>query len=158
MAPFVRFGVQVARDGNRQGRIRCSIDIVVLETLDASVSQFTDKEDEEGEITAVGDVLGAVLVTWAYDRGMIHVKSGTFTNVTSLTLTIETSFVHDYDEDNEGVFWEPIGTLVFTGSDQAKNLPISGLDVLTRLRCTALTTGGSPSATFDAFATLRPAP
>jgi hypothetical protein len=89
---------------------------------------------------------------------MIHVKSGTFTNVTSLTLTIETSFVHDYDEDNEGVFWEPIGTLVFTGSDQAKNLPISGLDVLTRLRCTALTTGGSPSATFDAFATLRPAP
>ncbi len=158
MAPFVRFGAVVARNGGRQGRIRCSIDFVVLDTLDASVSQFTDVADEEGEITAVNDILGGVLVTWAYDRGMIHIRSGTLTNVTSLTLTVETSFVHTYDPTNTGVFWEPLGTLVFTASEQAQSLVISGLDVLTRVRCTALTTGGSPSATFDAFATLRPAP
>lgn len=156
MAPFVRFGAQVARDGDRQGRVRCSVDIVVLDALDASVSQFTSVEDEEGIISAVNDVLGATLVTWAYDRGLIHIKSGTWSGITEVTLTVETSFVHDYDGAHTGVFWEPLGTLTFTGSDQAKNLAISGLDVLTRVRCTALT--GSGTAPFDAFATLRPAP
>jgi len=156
MAPFVRFGAVVARDGERQGRVRCSIDFVVLESLDATLTQFTSVHDEEGTITAVDDVLGATLVTWAYDRGMIHIRSGTWVGITSLTLTVETSFVHDYDEASTGVFWEPVGTLTFTGNEQAKNLAILGLDVATRVRCTALT--GTGSASFDAFATLRPAP
>ncbi len=159
MAPFVRFGIEVSREGGRQGRVRASADIVVLDTIAASVTQFATSTDDSGEVTADNDILGPNIVTWAYDRGQLCVRSATFVNLDDVILTVETSFSDAYDDDR---LWVTCGILTFDGADQVQQLALADLNVLTRVRCTTFTPTTpptpTPTATFDAFITLRPAP
>jgi len=155
MAPFVRFGIEVSRTGGRQGRVRGSADIVVLDTLAAAPTQFANPQDDGGTINAVNDLLGPVAITWAYERGRVYVRTSVFTNVTNVVFTVETAF--DADADPE--FWIPLGTLTFTATNQVQTLALADLDVATRIRCSTFTTSGaSPEATFDGHISLRPAP